>query len=113
MAEACGESRMTMILARVQGVVVRRIADETLLVPITGELAKMQKIFVLDDVGEFVWECLDGRTDLAAVVRKVTESFDVSIEQAETDIGEFAAALLEAGLVVEGQLEPGPESNEP
>ncbi len=77
------------------------------------ELAKMQKIFVLDEVGEFVWEHFDGRCELAAVVREVTEQFDVSTEQAEIDIAEFATALLEAGLVVEGQPEPGSESNEP
>lgn len=102
---------MTMVLARVPGVVVRRIADETLLVPITGELAKMQRIFVLDEVGQCVWEHLDGRCDLAAVVRSVTDRFDVSTEQAEVDIGDFAAAILEAGLVVKVQKETDSESD--
>lgn len=89
----------TQMFARAEGVVVRKIAGETILVPTTGELANMQRIFVLDEVGEFVWGSLDGTRDLAAVTRCMTGEFDVKTEQAEADLAEFVEALSDAGLV--------------
>ena len=85
--------------SRTEGVVVRSIAGETLLVPTSGELAQLQRLFVLDEVGEFVWEQLEETADLAAVVQRVTEEFDVSLEVAAADLDEFVAALTDAGLV--------------
>lgn len=88
-------------LKRQKGVVLRRIADESLLVPTSGELAHLQRIFVLDPVGEFVWDLLDGTRDFAAIVVKVAGEFEVSKARARADIEEYVAALLEAGLVTE------------
>jgi Coenzyme PQQ synthesis protein D (PqqD) len=88
-------------LQRQNGVVLRRIADETLLVPTSGELAHLQRIFVLDTVGEFVWELMDGTRDLEAIVLAVAGEFDVSEIEAKIDLEEFVDALRQAGLVIE------------
>lgn len=98
--ERTGKERFsTRVCVRAEGVVVRRIAGETILVPTTGELANMQRIFVLDEVGEFVWGSLDGTKDLAAVTQSMTEEFEVDSKQAEADLAEFVEALSDAGLV--------------
>ena len=70
--------------------------------PIRGDLAGMQRIFALDQVSEFVWQRLDGKTDLQALCQAVVDRFDVSEEQAEADLRHFLADLSAAGLVVEG-----------
>lgn len=101
------------VFAQQRGVVLRHIADETLLVPTTGELANLQRIFVLDPVGELVWDQLDGKRDVASVVHSVTEEFDVSADRAETDINEFIAALNEAGLVVEQTPKTAADPDDP
>lgn len=113
MTELREDDDLSRVFARQRGVVLRHIADETLLVPITGELAKLQRIFVLDTVGEVVWDWFDGKRDVAAVVQRVTEEFDVAADQAETDIGEFLGALTEAGLVVEQSPEAGADVDDP
>ena len=88
-------------LRRCEGVVARKIAGETILVPVRGNLADMQRIFCLDPVAAFVWEQLDGRRTLAQVRSGVVERFDVTAEQAGADIQEFVAELAEAALIQE------------
>ena len=85
-----------------EDVIARQIAGETLLVPIRGDLAGIQRIFALDKVAEYIWQQLDAETTLEAIRDGVLANFDVSMEQAEADIEGFIAELLEAGLIVEG-----------
>jgi hypothetical protein len=75
------------------------VAGESLLIPIRGRLADLQRIFALDPVAEHVWSRLDGVADLDAILRSVLDNFDVGEEQARRDIGEFVAALEAGGLV--------------
>ena len=82
-------------------VVTRQIVGETLLVPIYGDLANMEKIFALDEVAAFIWEQLDGKKSLKDILDGVLDAFDVKKEQAETDIFEFIDELLKADLVVQ------------
>ena len=86
---------------RNEEVVARHIAGETLLVPIRGDLAGMQRIFALDRVAEYIWQQLDGEMSLEAIRDQVLANYDVGEEEAETDIQQFIAELLEAGLIVE------------
>jgi hypothetical protein len=85
-----------------EDVIARQIAGETLLVPIRGDLAGIQRIFALDKVAEYIWQQLDAETTLEAIRDGVLANFDVGMEQAEADIERFIAELLEAGLIVEG-----------
>ena len=84
-----------------ENVVTRQIAGETLLVPIRGDLAGIQRIFALDEVSCFVWERLDGDRDAAALAREVCSAFAVSPEQAMDDIEQFIGELRDAGLVAQ------------
>ena len=84
---------------RKENVVTREIAGETLIVPVHGKLADMQRIFALDPVAAFVWRHLDGKTDAARICSRVVERFDVGLETAEKDVLEFLDELLETGLI--------------
>jgi hypothetical protein len=88
-----------MIYRRKNDLLVRRIAGETLIVPIRGKLADMQRIFTLNPVAEFVWEQLDGRKDLEAIRAAVMAGFDVDEARAEADLRELVSQLVEADLV--------------
>jgi hypothetical protein len=84
-------------------IVTRRIAGETLLVPIYGDLASMERIFALDPVAEFIWEQLDGEKSLKDIRDGVLGAFDVRKEKAETDIFEFIDELVKADLIVQAK----------
>jgi hypothetical protein len=77
----------------------RSIAGETLLVPIRGKLADMQRIFALNPVGEYIWKRLDGEKPLGNIRNEVLSDFDVDREQAENDIQAFISDLVKEKLI--------------
>lgn len=86
---------------RSDNVVTRQIAGETLLVPIRGDLAGIQRIFALDEVSCFVWERLDGSRDCESLAAEVCAVFDATPEQAAADIDQFIGELRDATLVTQ------------
>jgi hypothetical protein len=91
----------SVVYRRDDSVVVREIAGETLLVPIRGDLAAMQRIFTLNPVGAFIWEQLDGVRTLAEARDALLERFEVDREQVDRDVMEFLREVREAGLIGE------------
>ncbi len=79
--------------------VSRDIAGETILVPIKGKLADMQRIFSLNPVASYIWARLDGRRSLAEIVEDVVNGFDVEHTEAENDLREFVGELVKASLI--------------
>jgi len=89
------------VFDKTNNIVSRRIAGDLFLVPISGDLANMQKIFALSAVAEFIWDKLDGQMNLNEIHRDLMDRFDVSEEQAGADIKEFVTELLKEGLARE------------
>ncbi|MFH1984953.1 MAG: PqqD family protein [Pseudomonadota bacterium] len=81
-------------------IVHRTIAGESLLVPIRGELADMQRIFALNPVADFIWQRIDGTASLGQITSAVTVDFDTDAAQAATDTAALIADLAAAGLIV-------------
>jgi len=79
--------------------VSRSIAGETLVVPVSGRLADLQRIFALEGVAGFIWERLDGKLPLGRIRDELLERFAVTRDEAERDLGEFIAELSAAGLI--------------
>ena len=81
-------------------VVVRTVADETFLLPIRGELVNTVEMFVLSEVGRFIWSRVDGSRGPDDLVSEVLGEFDVTAEQARADVREFLDQLKAYGLLV-------------
>jgi hypothetical protein len=88
-------------ITRADGVVQRTIGQETFLVPIRGQLADLRQLFVLNEVGSWLWERLGAGANLADLVAGVVAEFEVGEEQARPDALAFAQQLLDAGLAKE------------
>ena len=86
-------------LSRPADVVQRQVAGETFLVPIRGRLADLQELFVLNEVGTWVWDRLDGESSMDALVDSVVAEFDVEESQARQDVEAFLRQLREASLL--------------
>ena len=80
-------------------VVMRRVGSEALLVPVRNRAGDLDSIFTLNETAIIVWEALDGRTPLEAVVDRLCREYDVDRERAAADAGEIVGALAEAGLL--------------
>lgn len=84
-----------------EDIVSREIVGETMLIPIRGNLADMQRVFSLEDVAEYIWQQLNGEKELGIIRDGVLENFEVEKVGAETDISEFINELVKADLIVE------------
>ena len=78
---------------------MRQIAGETILVPIRGNLADLQNLFILEGTGRFIWDNLDGKNSVDRICDAVVASFDVGVERAKADVAEFLLNLKDAGIV--------------
>jgi hypothetical protein len=87
------------VYARRDGVVLREVAGEQILVPIRRNVADLKSIFALNGVGRCIWELLDGTRGMNAVLAGLVERFDVSPEEASADLHAFVERLAQAGLV--------------
>lgn len=89
---------------RRDGVVCREVAGETFLVPIHGHLADLSELFVLNEVGAEVWDCLEEECSLEDLAERLCTVFEVQNEQALTDAEAFVRDLVDAGLADEAPV---------
>jgi len=88
-------------------VVTRRIAGETILVPVAGRVGDLDAVYTLNDVGSFIWDLIDGSRSAQAIAEEVSAVYDVALEQASADVDELLDALEAKGLV---RVSPAPEA---
>ena len=91
--------QLDSIYRQADNIVTRRIMDETLLVPVSGELASMEELYTLNETGAFVWQALDGVRPLAEIGRRLGKQYDAPAEEIEADLLEIMNGLADAGLV--------------
>ena len=81
---------------------LRRIGEDRLLVPVSGDAARENCVFPVNETGEYIWNCLaQGRT-LDETATAVAVAFAVAPEIARADCREFAERLLAQRLIEEG-----------
>lgn len=82
-------------------IITRKVAGETLLVPIAGKIADMERIFALDPVAACIWDAIEAGETIEGMVDRVVAAFDVKRHEALKDAEAFVKELLEAGLIEE------------
>ena len=81
------------------GFLLREVAGSYVVVA-TGVLAKeFNGIIKLNETGCFLWKRLMENTTVEALVKALTEEYDVSAEDAAKDVEGFVAMLLDAGML--------------
>ena len=98
------QNMLNRVYKKNDDIIHRKIADETILVPLRGELVDMQKIFSLNRVADYIWEHLDGKRNLMGICNQIDNEFESESEQVQTDVMEFIKELVEAKLIT--KVEP-------
>jgi hypothetical protein len=88
-------------LQQTPDVVARTIADEAFLLPVKGDLVNTAEMFVLSEVGRFIWALVDGSRGVEEMVAAVVAEFDVDEARARADVSDFLAELKGHGLLRE------------
>jgi len=79
--------------------VTRRIAGETIIVTVRSNVADLDCVYTLDEVGTRIWELLDGHHSLSRIAQAIQSDYEVTPEQACDDVVDFVGSLQDAGLV--------------
>jgi hypothetical protein len=87
------------IFARSRSVVSRRVAGETLIVPIRGKVGDLASIYSFNETGSLIWQALESPKSLAELIDAVEAEYSVEREQAECDATLFLNDMLSVGLV--------------
>ncbi len=91
---------LTSVFRHADNIVTRKVMDETLLVPIAGDLASMDELYTLNDTGAYIWQALDGIRTLADIGEQLEREYDAPMEVIKADMLEIMDGLADAGLVV-------------
>ncbi len=77
----------------------RDIGGDTILVPVGKTVYDANGLFVLNELGAFLWDLLPQAEDEAALLSAVLAEYEVSAEEAAGDIREFLDKLKELGIL--------------
>ena len=81
--------------------VVRQVMDNIVAIPVGQTALRLNGMILLNNVSKIIWECLEQGTNLESAVKSVTDAFDVSADEARTDILEFCDKLSKLQLLEE------------
>lgn len=85
----------------VEGMVVREIAGETLLIP-TGELTRQYNgLITVNEVSALIWKMLQEECTYEKLLQAVLDEFEVEEETARQDLTELLEKLKNMNLLVE------------
>lgn len=73
--------------------VSREIAGEYFLVPVGNAVSKANGLFVLNELGQFIWEILPDASDFDDILDQVLENYDIDEATARADIRAFLDKL--------------------
>ena len=91
-------------------VVARMVEGEGFLVPVADDMKEMRKIYKLNDLGWFIWQCLDSAADLDELSSLISLEFDVETALARRDAQDFLEGLDQVGAISsEGKAFDGPQ----
>ena len=86
-------------LRRSDNVVVREIAGQTLLIPLTQTGADLQKIFVLNDTAAAIWCLLADPRTCEQLVHALREAYETSEDVIRADTESLLQDLLARNLI--------------
>jgi hypothetical protein len=71
----------------------RQIAGETILVPVGKTVYDSNGLFVLTEVGAFIWDMLPDAQTEEDILKAILETYDVEDAVASADLAEFLDKL--------------------
>ena len=87
------------VFIRSRTVVSRRVAGETLIVPIRGKVGDLASIYSFNQTGSLIWQLLENPNGLADLISALEREYDVAPDQARRDVTQFLQDTLAVGLV--------------
>ena len=79
--------------------VLRNAADTWVVLPLGEATVDLNGMLTLNDSGVVLWRALEAGCDKEALVKALTDEYDVSDDIASADVDEFLQVLRKAGCI--------------
>ncbi len=73
----------------------RRIAGETVLVPLRQQIGDLEALYTLNEVASFIWDRLDGRATVEDIAAALDAEFEAPPAEIRADLQSLLTHLLE------------------
>jgi len=77
----------------------REIAGDTILVPVGKTMLESNGLFMLNELGTFIWDMLPDVDSEEDICNAVVKQYDVARETAQRDVSEFMGTLRDMGII--------------
>lgn len=82
--------------------ILRTVMGETVVVPV-GEASKvLHGMIKLNETGKIVWQGIEAGLDEEQIAKRLTDQYEISLEQARADTAALIQSIREAGFMEEG-----------
>ena len=86
---------------RSEKVVVRKVGNEMVIVPLVNSVADMTRVLTLNETGAAIIEALDGQRTISQVEAQLISVFDVESDILAADLQSFILDALAKGIIEE------------
>lgn len=80
--------------------VLRQIAQTWVILPLGEKTVDFSGMLTLNETGAMLWRVLERTSDPKALVEALISEYDVSEEQAQSDVNAFLDKLIQVGCVI-------------
>ena len=77
----------------------REIAGDTILVPVGKTVFDANGLFVLNEIGAFIWDLLPEVSSEEEICSRILAEYEVSAEEAASDVAEFMGKLRDLKIL--------------
>ncbi len=89
----------SLVYSKSKRFVEKSIGEEKVLVPLFDNVADMNHVFTLNEVGTFIYDQLDGKKSLQQIHHALLDEYEVDVDNAKTDIELFISDAVERGVI--------------
>lgn len=89
------------VYQRNESLVTRDLAGEKVIIPVRGKVGDLGNIYTLNGVGKDVWELMDGKRDVAAILGALGDEYEVDFDTLSSDVQALLADMRQEGLILE------------
>jgi len=98
MSAICTKTIKSKTMKLKYDIAIQEVADKFVAVAKNGETEEVEKVFTLNETGVIILRALTDGADTSAIVSQLLSEYDVTPQEAETEVNAFIDMLKENGI---------------
>ena len=98
MSAICAKRIKSKTMKLKYDIAIQEVADKFVAVAKNGETEEVEKVFTLNETGVIILRALTDGADTPAIVNHLLAEYDVTPQEAETEVNAFIDMLKENGI---------------